>query len=226
MSMKSPDVSSTSSQPRGPRPLSITCVSPPGRAARPRSKPLIELLELGLRALLHVVEERIAVRVDADGERTEVLDSELPEALGHDLVPRDLLDLLDLRRLERGRSPDDREIDHPQPLHRLDRLVGKTPLAADSAHAVLLSQTLCEPHHPRRGRRADADLLVLAGAELAHAGRGVQQERTAEVHRRRDALVEDPDLRAIPDADDVAVDGHLVTGTQFANRLFARRKMH
>src|SRR6266568_224925 len=122
MSMKSPDVSSTSSHARGPRPLSITCVSPPGRGARPRSKPLIELLQLGLRPLLHVVEERVAVRVDADGERTEVLDPELPEALGHELLPGDLFDLLDLSRLVRGRSADDREVDHPQSVHRLDRL--------------------------------------------------------------------------------------------------------
>src|SRR6266550_3722380 len=226
MSMKSPEVSSTSSHARGPRPLSITCVSPPGRGANPRSKPLIELLELGLGALLHVVEERVAVRVDADGERTEVLHSKLPEALGHELLPGDLFDLLDLRRLERRRSADDREIDHPEALHRLDRLVGKTALAADRAHAVLLSQALREPHHPRGGRRADADLLVLAGTELADARGRVQQERTAEVHRRRDPLVEDPDLCAIADADDVAVDGHLVTGAEVANRLLARRKMH
>jgi hypothetical protein len=60
--------------------------------------------------------------------------------------------------------------------------------------------------------RPDADLLVLAGAELAHAGRRVQQERAAQVHRRFDALVEDPDLRAVADADDVSVDRHLVAG--------------
>src|SRR5882724_9942723 len=137
MSMKSPDVSSTSSQPRGPRPLSITCVSPPGRGARPSSKALIELLQLGLCALLHVVEERVPVRVDADGERAEVFHSELPEALGHELLPGDLLDLLDLRRLECGRSADDREIDHAESLHRLDRFVREAALAADRADAIL-----------------------------------------------------------------------------------------
>src|SRR5690242_20061817 len=103
MSMKSPLVSSTSSQARGPRPLSITCVRPPARGARPRSKPLIEHLQFLLGPLLHVVEERVAVRVDADGERAEVFNQELPEALGHELLPVDLLDLLDLRRLERSR---------------------------------------------------------------------------------------------------------------------------
>src|SRR6266550_7422696 len=188
MSMKSPDVPSTSSHARGPRPLSITCVSPPGRGARPSSKPLIELLELGLRALLHVVEEGVAVRVDAHGERAEVLYPELPEALGHELLPRDLFDLLDLRRLECGRPADDREIDHAQPLHRLDRLVGKAALAADRADSVLRAESFREAHHARGGRRADADLLVLAGPELAHAGRGVQQKRAVEIHRRRDAL--------------------------------------
>src|SRR6476469_1766858 len=136
MSMKSPDVSRTSSHPRGPRPLSITCVSPPLRGGKPRSKPLIELLELELRPLLDVVEERVAVRVDADGERAEVLHAELPEALGHELLPRDLFDLLDLRRLERGRAADDRKVDHAELLHRLDRVVGETALAADRADAV------------------------------------------------------------------------------------------
>src|SRR5437867_1329254 len=102
----------------------MTCVSPPSRRASPRSKSLIELLQLGLCTFLDVVEQRVAVRVDGDGERTEVLDAELPEALGHQLFPSDLLDLLDLRRLERRGTADDGELDHPQTLHRLDRLVG------------------------------------------------------------------------------------------------------
>src|SRR5829696_1996925 len=97
------------------------------------SKSSKELLQFLLRPLLHVVVERVAVRIDADGERAEVLDAELPEALGHQLLPGDLLDLLDLRRLERGRATDDGEVDHPQALHRLDRLVREATLAADRA---------------------------------------------------------------------------------------------
>src|SRR5918911_3051 len=80
-----PATSSTSSQARGPRPLSSTCVRP-----WCGSKASIELLQLLLRALLDIVEERVAVGVDADGERHEVLDAELPEALGHELLPVDL----------------------------------------------------------------------------------------------------------------------------------------
>src|SRR6187397_2955820 len=124
MSMCSPDVSRTSSHPRGPRPLSSTWVRPPSRL-RPRSKAGIELLQLQLRGGLDIVVERVAMRVDPDGERAEVLDPELPEALGHQLLPGHLLDLLDLRRLERRSAADDREVDHPQPVHRLDRLVGE-----------------------------------------------------------------------------------------------------
>src|SRR5579885_2247204 len=136
MSMYSPATSRTSSQPRGPRPLSITCVSPTCSGS-PRSKPGIELLQFRLGARLHVPVERVAVRVDADRERAEVLDAELPEALGHELLPGHLLDLLDLRRLERGRAADDREVDHAELVHRLDRLVGEAALAADRAHAEL-----------------------------------------------------------------------------------------
>src|SRR2546430_15280565 len=77
--MCSPATSRMSSHARGPRPLSITCVNPTWRP-RPRSKAGIELLQLGLRARLHVVVERVAVGVDADGERAEVLDAELPQA--------------------------------------------------------------------------------------------------------------------------------------------------
>ena len=80
------------------------------------------------------------MRVDADDERPEVLDAELPQALGHQLLPGDLLDLLDLGRLERGGAADDREVDHPEALHRLDRLVGEAALAADRADAVLLAE--------------------------------------------------------------------------------------
>src|SRR3954452_10677158 len=218
MSMNSPLVASTSSQPRGPRPLSITWVKPPSRR-RPRSKSGIELLQLVLGTCLHVVVERVAVRVDTDSERSEVLDAALPEGLGHQLLPGPLLDLLDLRRLECGRAADDREIDHPEPLHRLDRLVREAALAADRADAVLRAERLREAHHARARRRADADLLVLALCDLAHVRRGVQEERAAEVHRRLDALVEDPDLRAVADADDVALDDHFVAGPQLEDLL-------
>src|SRR6266481_8730145 len=119
MSMWSPETSSTSSLPRGPRPLSSTCVRPPS-CLRPRSKTGIELLQLLRRGRLDVVVERVAVRVDADGERPEVLDAELPQALRHQLFPRDLLDLLDLRGLERSGAADDREVDHAELSHRLD----------------------------------------------------------------------------------------------------------
>src|SRR5918992_2643382 len=115
MSMYSPEVSSTSSQARGPRPLSMTCVSPPFLGGRSKSGK--DPLQALLRRLVDVVEHRVAVRVDADPEGPEVLDAELPEALGHELLPVDLLDLLDLRRLERGGTTDDGEVDHPEPLH-------------------------------------------------------------------------------------------------------------
>src|SRR3954469_5857373 len=107
MSMQAPLVSSTSSHARGPRPLSSTWVRPPSRR-KPRAKPGIELLQLLLGSGLNVVVERVAVGVDADRQRPEVLDAELPEALGHQLLPGDLLDLLDLGRLERRSATDDR----------------------------------------------------------------------------------------------------------------------
>src|SRR3989442_9987430 len=104
MSTNWPAVSKRPSMSRRFIPLSITCVRPsvrgfPGRAGRfrkPSLKPGIELLQFLLCPLLHVVEERVAVAVNPDGERPEVLDAELPEALGHELLPGDLLDLLDL----------------------------------------------------------------------------------------------------------------------------------
>src|SRR4051812_9765356 len=122
MSMWSPAISSTSSHPRGPRPLSSTWVRPPSPAI-PRSKSGIQLLQLLLRARLHVAIERVPVRVDADGQRAEVLHAELPETLGHEVFPHHVLDLLDLRGLERRRAADDREINHAELVHRLDRFV-------------------------------------------------------------------------------------------------------
>src|SRR6185312_12995267 len=192
MSMYSPLVSSTSSHARGPRPLSITWVRPPSRFRSRNSEAGIQLLQLVLGGRLDVVVERVAVGVDPDGERPEVLDPEAPEALGHQLLPGNLLDLLDLGRLERGRAADDREVDHPEPLHGLDRLVREAALAADRAHAELRAERLGEAHHPGARGRADADRLVLAVLQLAHARRRVQEESAAQVHRRLDALVEDP----------------------------------
>src|SRR5215217_8594362 len=167
MSMYLPLVSSTSSQARGPSPLSSTCVRPPLRRSSRNSglEPGIKLLQLLCRCGLHIVVERVAVGVDPDRERAEVLHPEPPEAFGHQLLPGDLLDLLDLRRLERGRAADDREVDHAEPLHRLDRLVREAALAADRADAVLRAERLREAHHPGARRRTDADLLVPAGAE-------------------------------------------------------------
>src|SRR5262245_28485866 len=164
MSTNWPPVSKSPSMSRRLRPLSITWVRPtsrglPGRAGTPRKpslKPCIELLQLRLRAVLDLAVQRPAVRVDPDDQRAEVLHSELPEALGHELLPGDLLDLLDLRRLERGGAADDREVDHPEPLHRLDRLVREAALAADRADAVLRAEALGEAHHARARRRPDA----------------------------------------------------------------------
>jgi hypothetical protein len=42
----------------------------------------------------------------------------------------------------------------------------------------------------------------------------VQEEGAAQVHRRLDALVEDPDLRPVADPDDVPLDDDLVAGAQ------------
>src|ERR1041384_2183933 len=169
MSTYWPAVSNMPSISRRLRPLSMTCVRPsargfPGRGGRSRN-PLelgIDLLQLLVRCGLDVVVERVAVGVDADSERAEVLDAELPEALGHELLPGDLFDLLDLRRLERGGAADDREVDHPVLAHRLDRVVGEAALAADRAHAVPGAEGLREAHHACARRRPDADLLVLA----------------------------------------------------------------
>src|SRR3954469_25943531 len=225
MSTNSPPTSNIPSLSRRLRPLSMTWVRPtarglPGRAGtsrKPSSKPGIELLQTILGAGLDVVVEGVAVRVDSNRQRPEVLDAELPEALRHQLLPRDLLDLLDLGRLERCRAADDREVDHPELAHRLDRLVREAALAADRADSVLLAEWLGEPDHPGRGRGADADLVVAAVVPLADARRRVQQEGAAEVHRRLDALVEDPDLGAVSDADDVALNGDLVPGAELEN---------
>src|SRR5947199_10185346 len=149
--MWSPATSRMSSHARGPRPLSSTWVSP-----WCGSKSSIEFLQLLLGAFLDVVEKGVAVRVDPDGERPEVLDAELPEALGHELLPVDLFDLLDLGRLERGRAADEREVDHPVLRHRLDRLVGEAALARDRPDAVVAAERLREAHHAGARRRADA----------------------------------------------------------------------
>src|SRR6476659_7555578 len=222
MSTNCPPVSKSPSMSRRLRPLSITCVIPtsrgfPGRAGTPRKPSLnsgIELLQLLPGPVLHLAVERAAVGVDSHDQRAEVLHTELPEALGHQLLPGDLLDLLDLRRLERRGAADDREVDHSVLAHRLDRLVRETALAADRAHAVLCAERLGEPHHAGARRRPDAHLLVAAGAELAHTGRSVEQERAAQVHRRLNALVEDPDLRPVADPDDVPLDDDLVAGAE------------
>src|SRR5262245_59359178 len=151
------------------RPLSITCVRPVwrgfgARAGRSRnpSESSNDLLQSFRGFRLNVAVHRVAVRVDADPERAEALDAELPEALGHELLPVDLFDLLDLRRLERRRSADEREVDHPVLLHRLDRLVGKAALAGDRPDAVVTAERLREAHHAGARRRADAHRLVLA----------------------------------------------------------------
>src|SRR5918996_5428789 len=112
MSTYSPAVSNRPSISRRLRPLSMTCVRPrvrgfpsrvgTSRKAPPPSEACIDLLQLLARLRLDVAVERVAVGVDSHRERAEVLDAELPQALGHELLPGDLLDRLDLGRLERG----------------------------------------------------------------------------------------------------------------------------
>src|SRR5919197_1187559 len=223
MSTYAPAVSKRPSISRRFNPLSMTCVRPrergfPARAGTSRnedpSKACIDVLQLLARAFLHIAVDGVAVGVDADGQRSEVLDAELPQALGHELLPGDLFDLFDLGRLERRGPADDREVDHSESLHGLDRLVGETALPAERAYAVALTETLGETDHARARRRSDADLLVATGTELADAGRGVEEEGAGEIHRRLHSLIEDPDLRAVADPDDVALHDDFVTGAQ------------
>src|SRR5919106_3921300 len=166
MSTYSPAVSKSPSISRRLSPLSMTWVSPrsrglPSRVGMSRkappapSKSCIDLLQLLPGLGLDVAVERAAVRVDSDGERPEVLHAELPEALRHELFPGDLLDLLDLGRLECRRPADDREVDHPEALHRLDRLVREAALAADRSDAVLRAEALGEAHHACARRSPD-----------------------------------------------------------------------
>src|SRR4029078_3078536 len=143
MSTNSPPTSNMPSISRRFSPLSITWMSPSvrglpgrrGRSRKPSLKPGIELLQFRLGGCLDVVVERVDVSVDDARERPEVLGPEAPQALRHQLLPRHLFDLLDLGRLERGGTADDREVDHAELAHRLDRLVGEAALAADGAHS-------------------------------------------------------------------------------------------
>src|SRR6266480_2883886 len=57
-----------------------------------------------------ILVEAVAVGVDRDDERAEVLDAEFPQALGHEIFPPDLLDFFDLQRFQRRRASDDCEI--------------------------------------------------------------------------------------------------------------------
>src|SRR5439155_14904798 len=136
MSTYSPAVSNNPSMSRRLSPLSITCVRPTSRGfgeragtSRNPSEPSKDVLQSLRGVRLDVVVERVAVGVDPDRQRAEVAHSEPPEALRHQLLPRDFLDLFDLGRLERGGAADDREVDHSEPPHRLDRLVWKAALA-------------------------------------------------------------------------------------------------
>src|SRR3972149_6902981 len=110
MSTYSPAVANKPSISRRFRPLSMTCVSPrergfPSLVGTSRNEfsleARIDLLQLLVGAVLDVAVEGAAVRVDPDRERAEVLHAELPQALGHEVLPGDLFDLLDLGRLER-----------------------------------------------------------------------------------------------------------------------------
>src|SRR5205085_1276193 len=118
----------------------------------------------------------------------------------------DLLDLLDLHRLQRRGAADDRQVDAPVFFHLVDRVLEETGFADHRADAVLLDQAGIEPVHTRGGRGADANLFIFAIGKFFHAGRGVQADGAGQIRRRRDAFVENADLRGVPDAEDVTVD--------------------
>jgi hypothetical protein len=52
----------------------------------------------------------------------------------------------------------------------------------------------------------------------------VQKKGALEIHRRLDALIEDPDLGAVPDSDDVALDGDLVACAELQDLLLIRNR--
>ena len=76
-----------------------------------------------------------------------------------------------------------------------------------------------------RRRRADADLLVLSVRQLLHARRGVNADRPGEIRGRRNAFVEDADLRRVANAEDVAVDVDGVFELEVADVGFGERSL-
>src|SRR6266498_4066254 len=106
MSMYSPALSITPVTSVSVGPLSITCVQPrsrglAGRAGSPRNssmdrpglQPGVDgLVEPAAGLDLDVLVKALAVGVHTDDQRPEVAHPESPQALGHEILPLDLLD--------------------------------------------------------------------------------------------------------------------------------------
>jgi len=156
------------------------------------------------------------VAVHGDDQGSEVTHAELPQAFGHQFLELDLLDGLDLGRLE-GRGPArDGEVHAAELLQDRQRVGEQAALADDRAYPVLLHEPARETVHAGAGRGPDAELLVAPFAEGAHVRGGVEHGGAGEVHARHLAAIEDGDLRRVADADHVSLEAQPVAGVQGA----------
>ena len=159
------------------------------------------------------------MRVHGHYQGAEPPDAELPQALRHEVLELDLLDLLDLGGLQRRRAAGDRKVDPAELLQHRQGVRQQPALADDRADAVVVHQPAREAVHARAGGGADADLLIASGTELAHVGGGMDEGGAAQAHPGPLAAVEHRDLGGVPDADDVPVDAQLLPGAQLAQRV-------
>src|SRR5579859_3050926 len=202
--------------------LQLECPKPSATGGTKLIK--VELLDLFGGALLNFPVKAVTVGVNRHHERAEIFDPEFPQALGHQVLPPDLFNLFNLRRLQRRGATDDRQVHSTKFLHCLNTRLQQSGLAHNHPNLVTLQQAGYKAVHARTRGGSDGKLFVFSVRKFFDAGRGVNAHGARQVRRRLNPFVENANLRRVPDSEDRSVDQDGILKLELADVGLAQRR--
>ena len=181
------------------------------------------LVELDLVLLKQVV----AVRVDGDDQRAELLDLAAPQRFGHaQLVPVVLGNALYLGGGDNGAAGGEHAVDRAELLAGTLGVGAHAALAHDDADTGVLDELILELFHAHRGRGADGNHLVgvVLTGNGADNGAGVEDGLVADVVGQLTTALNQAAVRHVAAGHEIAVEINDVTDFNVSQILGADRR--
>lgn len=150
-----------------------------------------------------------AMGVDGYGKRSEIFDPKTPNAFGHEVLPVDAFNRLNLGCFQSCSTSYDGKVACAKLLHRPYAIFQEPAFANNSPYSITFEKTRSETIHSRTCGCTDADGKI-AVSLLLDVRRGVQANGPLKVYRRFNTLVENPDLCRVPNPIHSSGDGDAI----------------